>query len=166
VPPSTPTLRVRDVRVSSGTVVGPPPVISPIQIGDVVGLPNALAVRPTEGVGFATGRAAVIDQAGQIDGATGNPGDCVKVNGSSGPCGSTGGGPLFSDGEMPTGVINAINTTFTLNFSPSPAASLTLFRNGLLMKQGTDYSLSGGVITFSLGSVPQTGDVLLASYRR
>jgi hypothetical protein len=168
VPPSTPTLRVRDVRISSGTVVGPPPVTSPIQIGDVVGLPNALAVRPTEGVGFVAGRAAVIDQAGQIDGATGNLGDCVKVDGSSGPCGSGGGGgvPSFSDGETPTGAINAINTTFTLNFSPSPTVSLTLSRNGLLMKQGTDYSLSGAVITFFAGSVPQTGDVLLASYRR
>ena len=74
--------------------------------------------------------------------------------------------PLFSDGETPTGVINAMNTTFTLNFSPSPTVSLTLSRNGLLMKQGTDYSLSGTVITFFPGSVPQTGDVLLASYRR
>ena len=168
VPPSTPTLRVRDVRISSGTVVGPPPVTSPIQIGDVVGLPNALAVRPTEGVGFTAGRAAVVDQAGQIDGASGNLGDCVRVDGSSGPCGSGGGGgaPSFSDGETPTGAINAVNTTFTLNFSPSPTVSLMLSRNGLLMKQGTDYSLTGAVITFFPGAVPQTGDVLLASYRR
>ena len=167
VPPSTPKLRVHDVRVSSGTVVGPPPVTSPIQITDVVGLPNALAVRPTEGVGFVNGRAAIIDQAGQIDGATGNLGDCVKVDGSSGPCGSGGGsGPSFSDNETPAGTVNAINVTFTLNFSPSPAASLVLFRNGLLMKSGTDYSLSGGVITFLSVSVPQTGDLLLASYRR
>ena len=167
VPPSTPKLRVRDVRVSSGTVVGPPPVTSPIQITDVVGLPNALAVRPTEGVGFANGRAAIIDQAGQIDGAPGNLGDCVRVDGSSGPCGSGGGGLLsFSDGETPAGVINAMNTIFTLNFSPSPAASLSLSRNGLLMKLGTDYSLSGAAITFFSASVPQIGDVLLASYRR
>lgn len=168
VPPSTPKLRVRDVRVSSGTVVGPPPVTSPIQITDVVGLPNALAVRPTEGVGFAVGRAATIDQAGQIDGATGNLGDCVRVDGSSGACGGSGGGggPSFSDGETPGGVVNSMNTTYTLNFSPSPAASLTLFRNGLLMQPGIDYSLSGAVITFFSGSVPQTGDALLASYRR
>jgi hypothetical protein len=167
VPPSTPALRVRDVRISSGTVVGPPPVTSPIQITDVVGLPNALAVRPTEGVGFANGRAAIIDQAGQIDGATGNLGDCVKVDGTSGPCGSGGGsGPSFSDNETPAGAVNAVNVTFTLNFAPSPAASLVLFRNGLLMKSGTDYSLSGGVITFFSVAVPQIGDVLLASYRR
>src|ERR1700726_2998899 len=43
VPPSNVTLRVRDVRVSSGTVVGPPPVTSPVQIPDVVGLQNELA---------------------------------------------------------------------------------------------------------------------------
>ena len=167
VPPSTPKLRVRDVRISTGTVVGPSPVTSPIQITDVVGLPNALAVRPTEGVGFAVGRAAIIDQAGQIDGATGNLGDCVKVDGSSGTCGTGGGaGPSFSDGETPAGVIDALNATFTLNFPPSPAASLTLFRNGLVMKQGSDYSLSGAVITFFFGSVPQIGDGLVASYRR
>jgi hypothetical protein len=166
VPPSTPKLRVRDVRISSGTVVGPPPVTSPIQITDVVGLPNALAVRPTEGVGFVSGRAAIIDQAGQIDGATGNLGDCVKVDGNSAPCGSGGGSASFSDSETPAGAVNAVNVTFTLNFPPSPAASLVLFRNGLLMKSGTDYSLSGGVITFFSVSIPQTGDLLLASYRR
>ena len=167
VPPSTPKLRVRDVRISSGTVVGPAPATSPIQITDVVGLPNALAVRPTEGVGFVNGRAAIIDQAGQIDGATGNLGDCVKVDGSSAACGTGGGsGPSFSDNETPAGAVNAVNVTFTLNFPPSPAASLVLFRNGLLMKSGTDYSLSGGVITFSSVSIPQTGDLLLASYRR
>jgi hypothetical protein len=34
------------------------------------------------------------------------------------------------------------------------------------MKSGTDYSLSGSVVTFLSVSVPQTGDLLLASYRR
>ena len=133
----------------------------------MVGLTNALAVRPTKGVGFVSGRAAVVDQAGQIDGASGSLGDCVKVDGTSGVCGgSGGGGPTFSDGEIPSGAVNAVNTTFTLNFSPSPAASLTLFRNGLLMKPGTDYSLTGAVITFFSTSAPQAGDGLLASYRR
>jgi hypothetical protein len=166
VPPSALTLRVRDVRVSSGSVVGPPPVVSPVQIGDVVGLSNALAVRPAEGVGFAIGRAAVINQAGQIDGAAGSLGDCVRVDGSSGPC-AAGGGllPSFSDGETPGGAVDGINTAFTLNFSPSPAASLALFRNGVLTKPGSDYSISGASITFFLGSVPQPGDALLASYR-
>jgi hypothetical protein len=167
VPPSTVTLRVRDVRVSSGTVVGPPPVTAPVQIGDVVGLTNELAVRSQKGVGFAIGRAAIINQAGQIDAAAGSLADCVRVDGSSGPCGSGSGGvvPSFSDGEVPAGVINGSNTSFTLNFAPSPAGSLDLYRNGLLLRVGQDYAITGQAITFFLASTPQAGDLLQASYR-
>src|SRR5579862_294428 len=168
VPPSTVPLRVRDVRVTTGAVVGPLPVVSPVQISDVVGLPNELAIRPMEGVGFGIGRAAVINQAGQIDAASGNLSDCVRVDGSSGPCGDGGGGglgPAFTDGEVPAGLVNGSNATFTLTLAPSPVASLLLFRNGLLMRQGSDYLVSGNTVTFFTTSVPQTGDLLLASYR-
>jgi hypothetical protein len=167
VPPSTIPLRVRDVRVSSGTVVGPPPVIAPVQISDVVGLPNELAVRPMKGVGFGVGRTAVINQAGQLDAASGNLGDCVRVDGSAGPCGGGGGtsGLSFADGEIPAGVVNGANATFMVVSAPSPAGSLELYRNGLLMRQATDYQISGNTITFFLASIPQTGDLLLANYR-
>jgi len=167
VAPSTAVLRVRDVRVSSGTVVGPQPVLAPVQIGDVVGLSNELAVRPMKGVGFGIGRTAVINQAGQIDGATGNLGDCVRVDGSSGPCGGGGGGlgASFADAEVPAGVINGSNAVFTLATAPSPAGSLELYLNGLLMLQGADYQISTNTITFFLASVPQSGDLLVASYR-
>jgi hypothetical protein len=167
VPPSSLSLRVRDVRISSGAIVGPPPVVSPVQIGDVVGLSNALAVRPTEGVGFSIGRTAVINQAGQIDAATGRLGDCVRVDGSSGTCGGAGGGitPLFSDAEVPAGAIDGANTIFTLSHAPSPIDSLILFRNGLLMRHGADFAIAGSTVTFFLGSIPQPGDLLLANYR-
>ena len=167
VPPSTIVLRVRDVRVSSGTVIGPPPILSPIQIGDVTGLTNELSVRPMKGVGFGIGRTAVINQAGQIDAASGNLGDCVRVDGSSGPCGAGGGaaGSSFADGEIPSGTINGSNAVFTLAFTPSPASSLELYRNGLFMLQGTDYQITGNAITFFLASIPRTGDLLVASYR-
>ena len=166
VPPSTLPLRVRDVRVSSGTVIGPPPVLTPVQIGDVVGLSNELIVRPMKGVGFGIGRAAVINQAGQLDSATGNLGDCVRVDGSSGPCGGGGGGGgSFADSEVPAGAVNGSNTVFTLAAAPSPAASLDLYRNGLLMLQGADYQISANTITFFLASIPESGDLLVASYR-
>jgi hypothetical protein len=58
-----------------------------------------------------------------------------------------------------------VNTIFTLTFAPSPAASLELFLNGLLMEEGTDYQLSGSTIMFFVGSTPQPGDLILASYR-
>ncbi len=167
VPPSSVPLRVRDVLVSQGTVVGPQPVTSPIQISDVTGLQNALALLPMEGVGFAIGRTAVINTSGQIDGAAGNLSDCVRVDGSSGPCGTGGGGvlPSFSDGEVPSGSINGSNTTFTLANSPSPVASLDLFLNGLLMKAGVDFTLAANTISFLTASTPQAGDLLVASYR-
>jgi len=168
VPPSTVTLRVRDVLVSQGTVVGPPPITTAIQISDVTGLENQLALRPQDGVGFTLGRAAVINSSGQIDGASGNLSDCVRVDGSSGPCGTGGGSgllPSFSDSETPSGAINGSNLMFILAFAPSPAASLDLSLNGLLMKQGVDYTLSANTVTFLAASTPQTGDVMVASYR-
>lgn len=171
VPPSSVVLRVKDVLVSEGVVVGGGGAggitSSPVQISDVVGLTNALSIIPQKGVGYALGRAAVINTSGQIDGAAGNLGDCVRVDGSSGPCGGGGGGilPLYSDGEVPSGAINGLNTTFTLANSPSPSTSLQLYLNGLLMEQGLDYTISGSTITFALPSTPQAGDLLLATYR-
>jgi hypothetical protein len=168
VPPSTVTLSLRDVLVSQGTVIGPAPVVTAIQISDVTGLQNQLSIRPQDGVGFTLGRAAVINTSGQIDGASGSLSDCVRVDGSSGPCGSAGGSgilPSFSDGETPAGTINGTNPVFTLTFTPSPMGSLDLYLNGLMMKQAVDYTLSGNTITFLTVSTPHTGDVLLASYR-
>jgi hypothetical protein len=167
VPPSSTVLRVRDVRGSSGTVVGPETVSAPVQISDVVGLTNELALRPQKGAGFQIARAAVINTAGQIDGATGSLGDCVRVDGTSGPCGAGGGGvlPAFADHEVPSGLVNGTNTVFTLTLAPQPAASLALYRNGLLQRANSDFTLSGATITFLSGSTPQAGDLLTASYR-
>ncbi len=170
VPPSSIPLKVSAVLVSTGTVVGgggggAGSITGTIPISSVVGLTSALAVVPIEGVGYAPGLAAVINSSGQLTGATGNLGDCVKVDGSSGPCGGGGVLPAFSDGETPTGAINGLNTTFTLAFTPSPAASVQVYLNGLRLQVGVDYTLSGSTISFTLVTVPQLGDVLLASYR-
>ncbi len=166
VPPSSTVLRIRDVLVSTGTVVGPSPVTSPVTISEVVGLLNALALTAQKGVGFALGRTAVIDLSGLIDGASGNLSDCVHVDGSSGVCGAaTGVFPGFSDAEAPSGAINGSNTTFTVAFTPSPAGSLQLYLNGLRLDAGVDYSLLANTVTFFVASTPQTGDLLLASYR-
>ena len=78
----------------------------------------------------------------------------------------TGTATSFNDGELPSGTINGTNLTFTLASAPSPASSLTLFKNGLLLTQGVDYALSGVTVTFANTTVaPQTGDLLTASYR-
>ena len=73
--------------------------------------------------------------------------------------------PGFVDGETPTGTLNGTNATFALANAPSPASSLTLFRNGLLLTAGVDFNLSGSTITFLGGAIPQSGDLLEAFYR-
>jgi hypothetical protein len=74
-------------------------------------------------------------------------------------------GGAFADGETPSGTINSSNTAFLLTHVPDPAGSLMLFRNGLRMRAGVDYSLASSTITFFVASTPQTGDQLLANYR-
>lgn len=64
-------------------------------------------------------------------------------------------------GETPAGTVNGVNDTFTLTQTPLDG-NLMLFRNGVLQAQGTDYTLSGGTVTFLV--VPETGDTLSATY--
>lgn len=64
--------------------------------------------------------------------------------------------------EIPAGVINGVNGTFTLSQTPV-AGTLELFLNGLLQQNGVDYTLSGSTITHNLP--PQPGDWLFAVYR-
>jgi len=171
VPPSSFPLKVSAVVVSSGTVVGggsgggAGAITGTIPISSVIGLTSALAVLPIEGVGYAPGLAAVINSSGQISGASGNLSNCVRVDGSSIPCSGGGVLPQFSDGETPSGTVNGFNTTFILAFAPSPVTSVQLYVNGLRMDQGLDYTISGSQITFATTSVPQIGDIVLASYR-
>jgi hypothetical protein len=165
VPPSTIPLRVRDVLVPNGTVSGSgPPVTTIINISDVTGLQAALNLYALIGTTFAPSRTAIIDSTGAIDGATGTLSDCMHVDGTSAPCGSSG-SATFVGAEIPAGVINGANRSFTLANTPNPAASLTLFNNGLMQDQGVDYTLSANMITFATAGVPQTGDILVASYR-
>jgi hypothetical protein len=165
VPPSDIPLRVRDVLVPNGTISGSGPTVTTIiSIADVTGLQAALNLRVPIGTTFAPSRTAIIDATGAIDGASGTLSDCMHVDGTSAPCG-TGGAATFVDAETPGGAINGANASFTLANAPNPAASLSLFLNGLLQDQGVDYTLSASAITFATGAVPQTGDILVASYR-
>lgn len=164
VPPSALPLAVKDIRIPSppGSSVTPPPSV--VQMADVTGLVEALADRPTKSIGFAPNRAALIDATGEIAAVSGSPSDCVRADGTTGPCGaSTTIG--FVDMETPTGTVNGVNTSFTLTQAPAPAASLHLYRNGILQKPALDYLLSGNAVTFLSVATPQTGDLLVASYR-
>jgi hypothetical protein len=171
VPASATPLTIANVMIvqTGGVIIGSNPVIAAptdttsIPITDVVGLSNELAVRPMMGTTFADSRAAVIDATGAVDGAAGNLSDCVHVDGTSGGCGS-GATNIFVDGEVPSGAINGSNVQFTLANTPVASSSVSAWRNGLFLHFGVDFSVSGNTITF-LGTAPQTGDVVLASYR-
>lgn len=64
--------------------------------------------------------------------------------------------------EVPTGTINGSNTTFTLSESAHEQDSLMVFKNGLLQKYTTDYTLSGTTITFV--TAPATASELVIVY--
>ena len=74
-------------------------------------------------------------------------------------------GASFADVEVPAGTINGVNAAFTLTYSPNPAASLLLFKNGVFQTAGIDYTLSTNTITYVAGAIPQTGDAHVCSYR-
>lgn len=166
VPVGLNTVRMATPPGAVGTTT--PPSATTIQVTDVVGLSDQLAATVVRGPGFQPNRAAVLSAAGMLEGAVGNTYDCLHVDGTSGPCGSqtsTTSGPTFIDGEAPAGTVNGSNAVFTLTYSPAPAGSLALYRNGMLQKPATDYSLAGNIITFVAASIPASGDLLLASYR-
>jgi outer membrane murein-binding lipoprotein Lpp len=73
--------------------------------------------------------------------------------------------PTFVDFELPVGSMDGSNPVFVLNAAPTPPSSLVLYRNGIKLSPGFDYSLSGNTILFATGAVPQAGDLLTARYR-
>jgi hypothetical protein len=70
----------------------------------------------------------------------------------------------FADAEVPSGTINGSTTAFTLAHTPSPAASLACYENGVEERAaGADYTLATATITY--GVAPPTGTTLVCYYR-
>ncbi|MEO7653595.1 MAG: hypothetical protein ABIZ80_24315 [Bryobacteraceae bacterium] len=163
VPPATSRLRVRDVRTTDPQLPGGVGAVTQIQESDVIGLVEDLAARPIKSPTYVNERAVWVNSLGELETVAGNVADCVHVDGTAGPCGAS---VDFIDAETPTGTVNGANTAFTLAQAPSPALSLSLFRNGVLLKPSTDFSLTGSAVTFTGPAIPQTWDQLIAYYRR
>jgi hypothetical protein len=66
-------------------------------------------------------------------------------------------------GEVPAGSSNGTNAVFTLKYSPY-SGTLAVYRNGLRLTAGLDYSATGNKISFLSPSIPQLGDGLMADY--
>ncbi len=166
VPSSLQPLRVRDVRTSAAAPAADTSSSGssgPVAESDVVGLIADLGARPLKGPAFAAGRVAVVDPTGMLASVTGDASDCVRVDGSSGPCGDSAIG--FVDSQPLTGIVDGANTSFGLSAVPDPVGSLAVYRNGMLQKAGLDYNLTGSTVQFVAAATPQPGDTLLASFR-
>lgn len=72
----------------------------------------------------------------------------------------------FVDNETPTGTIDGANNIFSLSHIPNPQTSLLLWLNGVYQTQGTDYTLSGQTITFTIPpAIELAGMPFVAFYR-
>jgi hypothetical protein len=163
VPVSTVALKVAVVRIGTQTVTVATTgatTQTPIPESSVINLQADLAQRPLKGVGFGTNAVAYVDNNGLLETSAGDPGNCVFVDGTSGPCGT----PTFSDAETPGGIVDGTNNTLTLANTPQ-GSSLILFRNGLYLTPVLDFTLTGSSIQFASGATPQPGDTLTAYYR-
>ena len=69
----------------------------------------------------------------------------------------------FADEIIPAGIVDGVNTMFTVPQSPDPAASLELYFNGVLIDQGKDYTINLNTITYIVP--PNPGDTQIAYYR-
>jgi hypothetical protein len=73
--------------------------------------------------------------------------------------------PTFVDSEAPVGLLDGSNPIFVLSAVPSPPTSLVVYRNGMRLSPGSDYSLSGNIIVFTKGAIPNVGDLINVTYR-
>jgi len=116
-------------------------------------------------VGFSSGSRKIVASNGIIVTDNG-PGQNLTFSLDEDYVTSLANGINFVDNETPSGVVDGINLTFSLQFSPNPTASLHLFLNGLLQEgEGYNYILSGNVVSFSNDNVPMQNDRLKATYR-
>lgn len=75
-----------------------------------------------------------------------------------------GASPAIGAQEVPVGVVNGTNPTFTLSQTPISNASLILWVDVVPQQQGVNYSVSGQTISFNVGFIPESGQALYAWY--
>ena len=73
-----------------------------------------------------------------------------------------GAGVSFSDGEVPAGLIDGLNGSFTIAHTPV-TGSVHLFLNGQRLVYLVDYTITG--VNISMTTIPGTGDSLISDYR-
>lgn len=162
VGPSTAALTLSQVRTTAGSTTTTGGSTATIAIGQVTGLSAYLNA-------ISSSLNTVNSTVGGFNSTIGGLSNTVSnlsstVNYLATNAASSASTASFIDGETPGGSVGGNNAVFTLANIPSPASSLLLTSNGILLSS-QDYSLSGSTVTFFSLTRPQTGDSLLASYR-
>lgn len=88
----------------------------------------------------------------------------VTIDAATGARGADGVSARFHDLETPSGVIDGVNPTFMLADLPASGGILIVTNNGLRQATGADLTVSGQTLTFLSGAIPETGDILRATY--
>jgi hypothetical protein len=81
---------------------------------------------------------------------------------SAATSGGGGGLPGVMTQEVPSGLINGVNTTYTITTAPLGAGYFTLYLNGIYQRVGDDYTRVGTTITMIVA--PATNSSLDAVY--
>jgi hypothetical protein len=104
--------------------------------------------------------------------AAGVPSDWTTIGPITASGGSMTVGFSFADAEIPVGAMTGTNPLYTLAHAPNPPASLSLYFDGILQRQGAltdgaDYALAGNTITYwrTINLPDGEGDSLVAWYR-
>lgn len=121
---------------------------------------NRQNIQPVEGSLTGTDLTATInDRIRRINQALGAaPAPTVIVSSPS-----TGGGGNWVFQEVPAGLKNNINSTYTLVNAPNPPLSLALYLNGVFQEgSGIDYTLTGLTIVYNHPLV--IADLHMANY--
>lgn len=66
--------------------------------------------------------------------------------------------------ETPAGDVDGVNTSFTTTHNPIYVSAHLLFINGVLLRQGVHYTITGNSITMTIA--PALGQVLTSVYIR
>ena len=69
----------------------------------------------------------------------------------------------YVDKEIPSGIIDGVNNSFVLNYTPIPGSE-HIFLNGLLQDEDEDYIINYDTIIFN--EAPLTGMKIRCSYRK
>jgi hypothetical protein len=147
-----------EITTGAQTIAGAKTFSSTI-VGSISGnaaTATAFAANPTD-CGAGT-KATAIDASGNL--TCSSVGLVTDVTGVL-PIGNGGAGTQIK--EVPTGLVNNSNAAFTLSQTPVSNAAVSLYKNGRILIEGTDYTIVGTTITMT--TAPNFAEELYAVYR-